>query len=245
MMKNHFKIKVDGESVRGVLENPKSDKLLILAHGFTGNMKGPSNIFEKLSRNLQKNGFAVLRFNFRGTPPSEGRFELMTLKSETKDMRAVMKFAKSRGYKQIGMLGESLGGAIITRSYTKSIRASVFWYPAFDLFDTSLKNYFSKEKQKELSQNGFIKEGRFKVGKGFVEEIKKTKLFSNISTITSPVLFLHGDKDTDVPYLQSERAFKFARCKKEIHLIKGADHCFKNEQKEAIDTTTKFLKKHF
>lgn len=244
-MKGHFKIKAKGETVKGLLENPASDKLMILVHGFTGNMHGPGNIFDKLSNRLQKDGFAVIRFNFRGTPPSEGRFEDMTVKGETKDLKEIIKFAKSRGYKKIGVLGESLGGTILANSYDKSLKVVVFWYPAFDLFDTDIKDYFSKEKQKELSANGFILEGNFHVGRDFVNEIKKIKLFSKMALITSPALFLHGDKDSQVPYQQSEKACKLAKGEKEIRIIKGADHCFRNEQDEVINLTLKFLKKHF
>lgn len=244
-MKKSFEIKIGNEKIGGVLENPNSDKLMILVHGFTGNMHGPSNIFEKLSSRLQKDGFAVIRFNFRGTPPSEGRFEDMTVKGETKDLKEIIKFAKSRGYKKIGVLGESLGGTIVSNSYDKSLKVVVFWYPAFDLFDTTIKDYFSERKQKELSTHGFISEGNFHVGKNFVNDIKKTVLFGKISFISCPVLFLHGDKDADVPYQQSEKAFKLVKGKKEIHIIKGADHCFKNEQEEVIDLTLKFLKNIF
>jgi len=49
---------------------------------------------------------------------------------------------------KIGVLGESLGGSIVLNSYIKSLRAVVFWYPAFDLFDTSIKDCFVEEIKK-------------------------------------------------------------------------------------------------
>jgi len=91
---------------------------------------------------------------------------------------------------------------------------NIFWYPAFDLFETELKEYFSEKRQKELTTNRFIPEGNFRVGKASINEIKKIRIFDKISDITSPILFLHGDKDVEFPFEQG--------------------HCFRNEQEEAI-----------
>ncbi len=109
-MQKPIEIKVDNQSIRGILENPNSDKLIILVHGFSGNMHGPNNIFDKLSQRLQENGIAVLRFNFRGTKPSDMEQQEMTIESETADLKAAIKFAKSysegacrkRPYRNVG-----------------------------------------------------------------------------------------------------------------------------------------------
>ena len=231
----------------GVLENKQSDKLIIMLHGFTGNMYGPDNIYDKLSEKLQENGYAVLRFNFRGTPPSEMNFQEMTVESETEDFREILRYSKSKGYEKIGVLGESMGGTIALTGYDTSLKVIVFWYPAFDFTeDTLTELLFSDKGQKSLKENGYIEvwDG-FKVGPEFVEENKNFIIYDRIKNIKCPVLFVHGDKDVDVPMNQSEKAFELANKPKEIQIIKGADHCFKNEQDEVIELTMQFLKKHF
>ena len=140
-MQEKINIRVNNQTIKGVLENSDSDKLMILVHGFTGDMRGPDNIFEKLSNKLQKKWFAVLRFNFRGTPPSDMDFQDMTVETETEDLKAVINYAKSKGYNQIGILGESMGGSIIAIVINMAFKVVIFWYPAFYFKDTSFKNY--------------------------------------------------------------------------------------------------------
>lgn len=244
-MQEEINIQVNNQKIRGILENSEPDKLMILVNGFTGDMRGPDNIFEKLSHKLQEKGFAVLRFNFRGTPPSGMDFLQMTVETETEDLKAVIKYVTSKGYKDVGILGESMGGSIVATAINTAFKVVIFWYTAFDFKDTSFRNYLTKESQKQLKDKGFILESGFKIGKRFIDEIPDIKLYQKVKEIKCPVLFLHGDKDSDVPYQQSEKAFQLADQPKEIHIIKGAKHCFKNEQEKVIDLTVKFLEKHF
>lgn len=246
-MKEDIEIQVNDYKMVGYLENKESEKLIIMLHGFTGNMQGPDNIYDKLSEKLQENGYAVLRFNFRGTPPSQMEFTEMTIESETEDFKEVLDFAKSKGYEKIGVLGESMGGTIALTGYNPGLDVVVFWYPAFDFTEDTLTDLlFSEKGQKSLKDNGYIEvwDG-FKVGPEFVEENKDFVIYDKIKNVQCPVLFVHGDKDADVPVNQSEKAFELANEPKEIQIIKGADHGFKNEQDEVIELTIQFLKRHF
>ena len=74
----------------------------------------------------------------------------------------------------------------------------------------------------------------------------------NINKEYPPTLFLHGDKDTDVPYEQSLMMYEALRewgIKTDLVTINGADHVFdqniNNEQvKRAFEKTICFLKEH-
>ena len=83
-----------------------------------------------------------------------------------------------------------------------------------------------------------------KVGRGFVGEALKTELYDKISKIKSPLLLMHGDQDTSVPVGQSMKAMELANEPKQLHIIYGAEHCFRQEQKEAVDVTVEFFKKY-
>ena len=244
-MQENINIQVNKQTIKGVLENPTSDKVMILVHGFTGDMQGPDNIFEKLSNKLQEKGFAVLRFNFRGTPPSDMDFQDITVETETEDLKTVINYARSKGYKQVGVLGESMGGSIIVTVTNMAFKVIIFWYPVFDFKETSFKNYLKKGYLKQLEEKRFILESGFKIGKQFINEIPKMELYQKIREIKCPIPFMHGDKDSDVPHQQSKKAFQLSNEPKEIHIIKGAEHCFRNEQGRIIDLTLKFLEKHF
>ncbi|MDA9128868.1 hypothetical protein N9J72_00120 [Candidatus Gracilibacteria bacterium] len=66
-----FEINISGEKIHGTIDNPGNTKLMILVPGFIGNSRGPGDIFIELSKELQSINYSVLRFDFRGTPPSE------------------------------------------------------------------------------------------------------------------------------------------------------------------------------
>lgn len=244
-MTKDIQIEIRGQKLKGVLENSEAKKLMILVHGFTGDIHGPENIFEKLSIKLQEHNFAVLRFSFIGTPPSGGDFRDMTVESETEDLREIITYVQSLGYSQIGLLGESMGGTVVTKAYNEIIKTVVFWYSTFNFSKDAFMNYYQEAEQKELKEKGYVLTDGYKVGKKFINQIPLINVEKETSKISCPVLFLHGDSDTDVPYSQSIEAFARAREPKELHLIKGANHCFINEQKEAIDLTLNFLDRYF
>lgn len=244
-MTKDITIKVNNLSVKGIMENPGAKKLVILVHGFTGDLRGPDNLFEKLSKKLQQLDYAVIRFSFRGTPPSEGEYIEMTVNKQVGDLKKVIEHAKSLGHTDIALLGESMGGSIVAKAYDQFLKAVIFWYPAFDFADTSFKNYLTDRSQKKLTEQGYLLEEGFKIGKQFVDEIPSVDLYTKAGEIKCPVLFVHGDKDVDVPYQQSEKAFQIANEPKEIHIIKGADHCFGNEQNKVVDLTAEFLQRFF
>lgn len=83
------------------------------------------------------------------------------------------------------------------------------------------------------------------------ELLRKYNPIDNISKKYPPTLFLHGDKDTDVPYEQSlmmHRALREFGIETDLVTIHGADHVFdqniNDEQvKRAFEKTVCFLKK--
>lgn len=244
-MQKNFSVSVNNLLVKGVLENSGGKKLVILVHGFTGDLHGPDNIFEKLSSKLQQSDYAVIRFSFRGTPPSDGDYIDMTVDEQVVDLHAVVSHARSLGYTDIALLGESMGGAIVAKAYDPLVKAVIFWYPAFDFAGCSFRDFLTPESQQTLVEKGYLLSDGYKVGKQFVSEIPQVDLYSKVGEIKCPILFLHGGADSDVPHLQSERAFQIAHDPKELHIIEGADHCFKTEQVEVIDLTAKFIQKFF
>jgi hypothetical protein len=245
-MDKRINITLRGHLLKGIIENPQGSKILILVHGFTGDWNGPDNIFVKLSKKLQEENYAVLRFSFIGTPPSEGDFRNMTVASETEDLIEILKYANSQGYKDIGIIGESMGAAIVANSYDPDLmKVIVFWYPSLNFSKDSFTNYLKEDLQAELKKNGFVLTDGFKVGKKFISQINSINFQNTISRFTSPILFLHGDNDTDVPVYLTKETYKLANEPKELNIIEGAEHCFSNEQGEVINLTIEFIKRYF
>lgn len=78
----------------GFLHLPETRKkvpLVILVHGWSGNSLGTWNtFFVRAAREICKNGYGVLRFDFRGSGNSEGAFKDQTISSMLDDLKIVI-----------------------------------------------------------------------------------------------------------------------------------------------------------
>jgi uncharacterized protein len=227
-----FKLK-DGNIV-GLLTTPnaKTDKIILLVHGFTGNMNGPADLYKRLAYKLTESGFAVYRFNFRFTSDGFEDYYKMTITGEVDDLKfLVNEFSKK--YNKIGVVGESLGGSVSVLGYSDEINCLVLFYPAIFYKENIANRWSSDEEIKEMNENGvlpWVKSSGQKlyVGKKFIEEAHNLEVFPEVSKIKCPIIFIHGNADTIVSFTESERAFKVANNPKEMNIIDGAEHGFKD-----------------
>lgn len=117
-----FENKTDTVWLAGTLTLPKKEgkfPAVILISG-----SGPQNRDEEvmghkpflvISDHLTRNGFAVLRFDDRGTGESTGSFSKATTFDFTKDVKAALNFLLTRTdieHENIGLIGHSEGGII-------------------------------------------------------------------------------------------------------------------------------------
>jgi esterase/lipase len=232
----------EGQKIVGILHvpNKQNPPAIIMCHGFTGTKGDIHDKLYKAAEKLCKNGFAVLRFDFRGSGESEGEFVNVTISSEVSDLKAAIKFMKNQGYERIGVVGSSLGGAIAIIGYDKNVKTMVLWNPVTNLRQTFVNSGFiPKENVERLEKNGFVifkddyKGKEFKIGKKFWKEFETLDLGKYLKKVKCPVLFLHGNKDTITPLSQSENAMKIIGSKiKELKIINGAEHGFHNPSHE-------------
>ena len=106
----------EGQQIAGTLHLPNGvgpHPGVLLCHGFTGMRLEAHFLFVKMSRALERAGFASLRFDFRGSGESEGEFREMTVETEVSDaLKAVDVFCEVPEVDggRIGVIGLSLGG---------------------------------------------------------------------------------------------------------------------------------------
>lgn len=245
MDRKELKIKIQNQNIYALIENSQAKKAVILVHGFSGDLHGPDLIFDKLTGRLIENNFAVVRFNFRGTYPSDGTQEEMSLKNETADLNKIISWVEKH-YSSYALVAESFAGAVTAAANSGNASVIIFWYPLFHLQNSSFKRLLTKSKAKEMKKNGFIydREDNWKVGSDLYQEIKTVNTMNELKKLLMPVLILHGDSDKDVPLIQSQEAIKLIPDIKELGIIDGADHCFRNEQGKVIDLTMEFLSQY-
>ncbi len=86
---------------------------LVLCHGFGGSCRGAGH--PELARALEKAGYVVLRFDFRGCGQSEGRRGSVICAEEAADLGRALDFLAAHpavDKDHLGAIGASLGGSL-------------------------------------------------------------------------------------------------------------------------------------
>jgi uncharacterized protein len=97
--------------LEGLLNKNSSGKGVVVTHPhplYGGNMGNP--VVEEIARSFFEQGFTTLRFNFRGTGKSSGRFEDGI--GEVDDVRAALAYLKAFGVVGVYLAGYSFGARI-------------------------------------------------------------------------------------------------------------------------------------
>jgi uncharacterized protein len=248
----------DGVRLCGVWEKPEhnTDKVIILAHGITVD-KDELGVFVRLAEQLVGEGFAVIRFDFRGHGESEGKSEEMTIEGELMDMKAALGFVEEKGYENIALLAASFGGGIgtlFTANNQERLSCLCLWDPVLNYEHTFLNPTLPSIRERkshmksEIELQGWTTLGsrQVKVGKALFEQMAVYKPYEALSQITLPLAIIHGDNDTKVPYEDSKEYI--SRAKNGMFItIEGAEHGFHepNENVLAIRETLAFIKSVF
>ena len=92
--------------------NSEAEVLDVLLHG--GSKGVTSSFIQKIFTACQKKGHSVIAFNFPYLERGEEHSSGPELKEETKTLKNILKIAKYRNYKNIHLIGKSLGGIVIS-----------------------------------------------------------------------------------------------------------------------------------
>jgi uncharacterized protein len=98
----------NGVKIEGLLSLLHKDKAVVVTHPhplYGGNMYNP--VVKAITDAYQKKEYSTLRFNFRGTGKSEGKFENGS--GEASDLIAAVHFMRSKGVKALCVSGYSFG----------------------------------------------------------------------------------------------------------------------------------------
>jgi len=232
-----------GLKLVGILEPVKTDKIIVMAHGFTSSKDRPK--FIKTTEALRNAGFAVLRFDFPGSGESD--VEAITVAGQVDDLKSAIKFARGKGYSKIGLLGSSLGGLDCILAYDKDIKTIVLLAPV-----TAAKTpdeFKDPQKRQELIQQGYatvVNRGKeFRVEKEYLHERETVQQEKVLSAIKCPVLIIHGDKDDVVPLEHSQNALKYLPTSSKLEVFKDGSHRLEEDLEKLSTIITNWFKEHF
>jgi dipeptidyl aminopeptidase/acylaminoacyl peptidase len=106
-----------GATLRGTLHVPYDGGArrpgIVTCHGFGGSSSGAGH--PELGRALERAGYVVLRFDFRGCGASDGERGRVICLEEVEDLRNAVTFLQAQegvDPERIGVIGASLGGAV-------------------------------------------------------------------------------------------------------------------------------------
>lgn len=201
----------------------------LFAHCFTcsKDLKAVANI----SRSLNREQIAVLRFDFTGLGESQGDFSDTTFLSNVSDLMAAAEMLSDRYQAPAILIGHSLGGAAVLQAAGQipSVRAvATIAAPA----DPGHVAHLFKEQQPEIEAQGAAEVNlagrRFTIKKPFLDALESTEMVNTIGNLRKALLVLHGPLDNTVSIDHAARIFQAAKHPKSFISLDRADHLLSN-----------------
>ncbi len=231
-----------GLRIVGILERVNTDRIIIMVHGFTGD-KDMCGKFVRAAHYLARRRFAVFRFDFAGSGESQDTY--ISLFGQVDDLESAIALVQSWGYTRIGLLGHSFGALTGLVTYSPYIRTMVLTAPVTEgriqpMFDNLLFRSWIKLR-------GHIRlhmKRVFTISKESLNERDLTRPNIILPPVRCPVLIIHGDKDTTVPLVHSQRAIKFLPKTAKLEIIPGTTHEFNKGWHRTLRIGTAWFEKH-
>lgn len=199
----------------------ESDVFVIIIHGYTSEPRGMGMYAQK----YHELGYNVLMPSLNGHADSEAGAVTMGWKDRLDIVDWVNFIAENYPESKIILHGESMGAATTMMTTGEELPANVKaavadcgYTSVWDIFSDKIKNNFKMPEFPTLYSANTVN----KIYSGFdfkeasaVEQLKKSK---------TPTIFIHGDKDTFVPYEMLNRVYEAAACEKAKVTIPDSPH---------------------
>ncbi|MGE5329520.1 MAG: alpha/beta hydrolase family protein [Deltaproteobacteria bacterium] len=247
----------DGVNLSGIINAPKNRDIkgcIVLCHGLCGTKDEWQNWFVHLSEKLCKEGFRVVRFDFRGHGHSGLNSEDMTIAGELMDLEATID-EYTKDFEQIGLLGYSFGtqaSVLYTTKNPQKVKTLVLWAPVLDFKEGFINNpeynwgkmFLKKGGYETLEKQGYITLdiNNFKLGRNLFAEFDTYKPYEKLSVVKCPVLTIHGKQDRDVVFSFSE---KYGKPNEDSRFVPvNADHSLLFARKKVLTETVEWYNNH-
>jgi uncharacterized protein len=274
-MEEHFFLEVSGCRLAAVLHHPDGGATgqpgLVLLHGWAGYRAGAHQMFVKLGREAARQGYACLRFDFRGRGDSEGDAGAATLTTMIQDALAAGDALRQRaGCAGYVFVGDCSGSevAIGAGPLAEGCQGLALW--SAPLVGASreeadrakrqhiLRQYWQKLFRRETwaklasgsLQGGAIRRALLRGGKGKGEEgdasDKQIDWARRFGEFSGEVLFVFGGADpTTAEGLRHYEALTAQAGRAwHCHVVEGANHAFYSTawEREVIGATLDWVR---
>lgn len=217
-----------GHNLSARLDMPENGEPLayaLFAHCFTcGKDLQPVN---RIAAKLNRDGIAVLRFDFTGIGRSDGEFENTNFSSNVDDLLAAADHMRKELKAPSLIIGHSLGGTAVLAAAGKipEVKA-VVTIGAPSNTTNVIKQFECDVDTIEAEGEAEVKlAGRpFKIKKQFIDDIKGQKIEDAIKALKKPLLVCHSPVDDTVAIEHAGEIYGFARHPKSFLSLDKADH---------------------
>lgn len=218
----------DELTLRGRLYTPDKSgpyPLVIISHGFGETAAETARFAVRFA----EKGIAAYVFDFAGGSVrgrSDGTTTTMSVLTELDDLNSVIDGFKDYpdiDSSRIFLFGDSQGGfvsAMAAADRGEDISGLILFYPALVIPDDTRKEFSSREAIRDVNY-------RFgtPIGRVYHEAVYDMDALEEIKGYNGPVLIIHGDADSIVPYsysVQADRDYGNSR----LIILPGAGHGF-------------------
>lgn len=235
----------DGLSLHGyeVLNTSNSKAWVITVHGYTSQGK-QMGLYANKFYNM---GYNVLVPDLRGHGKSEGNYIGMGWDDRKDILKWIDYILQKDNEANIILHGISMGGGTVMMtsgeelpSNVKAIIEDCGYSSVWDEFSYQLNSLFRLPEFPVLQSASLVSKIRAGYWLGDASAIKQ------LSKAKTPMLFIHGDKDTFVPYSMLDKVYNAANVEKEKLVIEGAAHAKSAETNPELywSTISRFIKNH-
>ncbi|WP_433191349.1 alpha/beta hydrolase [Actinoallomurus sp. CA-150999] len=196
---------------------------LVLAHGFTGAWRQPTT--RRIAAVLNKVG-GVIAIDLRGHGRSGGRSTVGD--REILDVDAAVRHARHLGYERVGLVGFSMGGAVVVRhaalhggvNAVVAVSAPARWYYR----DTKpmRRVHWAIERRSGRLAARVVR--RTRIAGGAWAKVPEAPHEVAERIAPTPLLIVHGDQDPFLPVDHAEQLYGAARDPRELWIEPGYGH---------------------
>jgi uncharacterized protein len=208
----------------------------LMAHGITMDKNEWNNLHFRISQDLNEHNISTFRFDYRGHGESEGAMRDMTIVGEYLDAKSSVNEIEKKWKNRIAIIASSFGAGssiLYASLFPDKIACLILLNPVLDYNATFLnpevdwaKESFNKKGYQHLEKNGYILlDGEHKLDAKLIAEFEIIRPFEILQTLKCPVLTIHGNEDSMVPYKISKK-YGAPNKKSEFITIKDAEHGF-------------------
>ena len=217
-----------GEQLNARLELPAArhpHAFAIFAHCFTCSSSLGS--VRHISRELNLQGFGVLRFDFTGLGQSEGDFIDTNFTTNIADLLAAAAWLEREHRAPALLVGHSLGGAAVLCAAVQLPSVLAVATIAAPFTPAHVSKHFADEIhtiEREGKARVDIGGRPFHIAKQFLDDLQEHRVEEKIAELGKALLILHSPQDRTVSIDEAARLYGAARHPKSFVSLDGADH---------------------